>query len=124
MKIRIRGNSIRYRLDKKDIDVLNEHGKVEEHTWIGAHNLHFCIRSRGNIVQPAIKLEGSGVHLSVPSPVIEKWAGTEEVGFDFDILNPDGSALKILVEKDFKCLTVRDEDDSAAFENPNAGKTC
>lgn len=124
MKIRIRGNSIRYRLDKNDIDVLKETDRLEEHTWIGAHTLHFCIRSRNNIVQPAIKLEGSGIHLSVPSPVIEKWIGSDETGFNFDIINPDGSALKILVEKDFKCLTVRDEDDSAAFENPNAGKNC
>lgn len=123
MKIRIRGNSIRYRLDKNDIEKLKETDKVEEHTWIGAHNLHFCIRSR-NMVIPAIKLEGSGVHLSVPALLVEKWISTEETGFSFDIVNPDGSVLKLLIEKDFKCLTVREEDDSAAFENPEAGKAC
>lgn len=124
MKIRLRGNSIRYRLDTKDVELLKENDKVEEHTWIGAHNLHFCVRSRGGIILPAIKLDGTGVHLSLPTVIVEKWVETDEVGIEFDITNPDGSILKILVEKDFKCLTERDEDDSAAFENPNAGKAC
>ncbi|RPD41382.1 DUF7009 family protein [Chitinophaga barathri] len=124
MKIRIRGNSIRYRLDQADVARIRETGKVEEHTWIGAHALHFCIRSRENLFAPAVKLEGWGVHLGIPAPYFSQMLDTDETSLDFSLKNPDGSELKILVEKDFKCLTVRDEDDSQAFENPNAGKTC
>jgi len=40
MKIRIRGNSIRYRLDKADIATLQEQQQVEEVTTIGAGTLH------------------------------------------------------------------------------------
>lgn len=123
MKIRIRGNSIRYRLDQADVARLQETGKTEEHTHIGAGTLHFCIRSR-DTGAPAIKLESNSVHLGIPAAWLSRMFEPAEVGFDHQFENPDGSVLKILVEKDFKCLTVRDEDDSHAFENPDAGKNC
>ena len=116
MKIRIRGNSIRYRLDKKDIQTLQEQQKVEEATTIGAGALHFCIKAKAS--GPAIKLEQTAIHLSVPADQIKTWIETEQVGISLELPNPDGSVLNILIEKDFKCLTEREEDDSQAFENP------
>lgn len=118
MKIRIRGNSIRYRLDKKDIEVLKADGKVEESTTIGAGNLHFCIKAKAGSNAPFIKLEASAIHLSFPKEQVQEWTDSEQVGFSAEIPNADGSVLSILVEKDFKCLTERSEDDSNAFENP------
>jgi hypothetical protein len=120
MKIRIRGNNIRYRLDKKDIQTLQEQQKVEETTTIGAGTLHFCIKAKAS--GPAIKLEQTAVHLSIPAEQIKQWTETEQVGFSLELPNPDGSVLSILIEKDFKCLTERDEDESLAFENP--AKSC
>ena len=122
MKIRIRGNSIRYRLDKKDIQTLQEQQKVEESTIIGAGALHFCIKAKATATGPAIKLEQTAVHLSIPAEQIKQWTETEQVGFSLELPNPDGSILNILIEKDFKCLIEREEDDSLAFENPE--KSC
>lgn len=121
MKIRIKGNSIRYRLDKMDIQALKENGRVEEQTQIGTQHLHFCVRIRENT---AIKLEGASVHMTIPATQAKEWMETELVGIQFDIQNPDDSVLKILIEKDFKCLTEREEDDSSAFENPLAAHDC
>jgi hypothetical protein len=120
MKIRIRGNSIRYRLDKKDIQALQEQQKVEESTTIGTGTLHFCIKAKAS--GPSIKLEPSGLHLSVPAEQVKQWAETEQVGFSLELPNPDGSVVNILIEKDFKCLTERAEDESLAFDNP--AKSC
>lgn len=116
MKIRIRGNSIRYRLDKKDIQVLREQQQVEETTSIGPGVLHFCIKAKA--ADASIKLENSGVHLSLPKNRLEEWIDTDQIGFDLTLPNADGTSLYILVEKDFKCLTERDEDQSNAFDNP------
>jgi hypothetical protein len=120
MKIRIRGNSIRYRLDKKDIQTLQEQQKVEEATTIGAGVLHFCIKAKA--AGQFIKLEQTAIHLSVPAEQVKQWIETEQVGFSLEFPNPDGSVLNILIEKDFKCLTERDEDESQAFDNPT--KSC
>ncbi|NLR61689.1 hypothetical protein HGH93_26540 [Chitinophaga polysaccharea] len=123
MKIRIRGNSIRYRLDKTDLELLQNVGKVESITHIGAGTLHFCIRGK-DITDPIIKMEQDGVHLLLPLPQLDTWYPPDQVGFELTLPNHDGSELKILVEKDFKCLTDRNEDDSQSFDNPMAGKNC
>lgn len=123
MKIRLRGNGIRYRLDKTDIELLETTGKVESITHIGAGTLHFCIRGK-EITDPIIKLEQDGVHLLVPLTRLADWYTPEQVGFELILPNADGSELKILVEKDFKCLTERNEDESQSFDNPMAGQNC
>lgn len=116
MKIRIRGNSIRYRLDKADIATLHEQQQVAEVTTIGAGTLHFSIHAKAG--DPAITLEANGVQLFLPVEQVSTWITTEQVGFKHELPNADGSVLHLLIEKDFKCLTERDEDESQAFENP------
>jgi hypothetical protein len=123
MKIRIKGNTIRYRLDKLDITALQQAGKVEADTTIGAQALHFCIKTK-DIANATVKLEAFGLHLSLPQQQVRQWAETDQVGIEQELPNADGSVLKILVEKDFKCLTQRDEDESQAFDNPLAGHNC
>ncbi|MFB6455488.1 hypothetical protein ACE38W_09485 [Chitinophaga sp. Hz27] len=123
MKIRLRANSIRYRLDKIDMELLETVGKVESITHIGTGTLHFVIRGK-DIPAPTAKLEHDGVHLLLPIPQLQLWISSGDVGFSLDIPNADGSNLAILVEKDFKCLTDRAEDDSESFDNPMASKNC
>lgn len=123
MKIRLRGNSIRYRLDKADVELLEVTGKVESITHIGAGTLHFCLRGK-DIPDPVIKMEHDGVHLLLPLSRLAAWYAPDQVGFELVLPNADGSELTILVEKDFKCLTDRNEDESQAFDNPMAGKNC
>jgi hypothetical protein len=118
MKIRIRGNSIRYRLDKKDIEVLQIEQQVSETTPIGAASLHFAITAGA----PSIVLEQNTVTLYVPAQQLKTWILTEQVGFSMELPNPDNTSLHILVEKDFKCLTERNEDETMAFDNPS--KNC
>ncbi|SEW06418.1 hypothetical protein SAMN05428988_1707 [Chitinophaga sp. YR573] len=118
MKIRIRGNSIRYRLDKKDIEILQVEQQVSETTTIGPAALHFTITAG----EPCIKLEQTTTTLYVPAQQLKTWMLTEQVGFSMELPNPDNSTLQILVEKDFKCLTERNEDESMAFDNPT--KSC
>jgi hypothetical protein len=116
MKIRIRGNSIRYRLDKKDIATLQEQQQIVEVTTIGASALLFIIKAADKV---DIKLEANSVYLFLPHAQLDQWINTEQVGFEHHVANADSSELYILVEKDFKCLTERTEDESNAFDNPN-----
>jgi hypothetical protein len=123
MKIRIRGNSIRYRLDKTDVELMKTASNVESSTHIGSGVLHFCVK-RKEITDPVIKLEADGVHLLLPAEQVDKWLEPDQVGFELIIPNTDGTEVTILVEKDFKCLTDRGEDESQAFDNPLSGHNC
>ena len=49
------------------------------------------------------------------------WATTEQVSIQGEQMLDDGGKLKILVEKDFVCLTGRDdEDESDMYPHPEA----
>ncbi|MGX5819743.1 DUF7009 family protein [Chitinophaga lutea] len=123
MKIRIRGNSIRYRLDKADIAALGETGRICETTAVGTSALRFFLAPVHDAA-PSITAVNNDIRLNIPSLQLEDWTATALTGFELHFDNPDGTQLKILVEKDFKCLTVRDEDERHAFDNPLNGHTC
>ena len=123
MKIRISGNSIRYRLNKLDMELLENTQNILSTTHIGGGALHFCLKGN-DIYDPKIVLDNNNVHLFVPLSLLTPWFKSDQVGFKLVLPNYDGSELTILVEKDFKCLTERSEDESQSFDNPMAGQNC
>ncbi|MCO4292380.1 hypothetical protein NF867_05825 [Solitalea sp. MAHUQ-68] len=123
MKIRIKANTIRFRLDKDDINSINNSGFVKEETQIAGGKLHFCIKSKP-IENALIKLDPYSVHLLIPAAQLMEWAGNNINGLYITLINDDGSELKISIEKDYKCLTEREEDESAAFDNPLSAHNC
>jgi hypothetical protein len=58
--------------------------------------------------------------VKLPATEISAWANDEAaVSLRGDVQLPDGNRLKLLVEKDFTCLSHRhDEDQSDLFPNP------
>ncbi len=68
-------------------------------------------------------IEGNTITVRVPSVMGMRWADSDEVG----IYAQTDWGLKLAIEKDFKCLQPRaEEDDSDAFEHPTgaAGADC
>ncbi len=59
----------------------------------------------------------------LPESEVRQWASTEPVSIAADETLDDGDALKILVEKDFACLSPREgEDESDMFLHPLDGQ--
>ena len=80
--------------------------------------LVYAVRTQGAKV--AAVLEGSRIEVHVPVEVAARWAHGADVSLEATQDAGDEQTLRILVEKDFACLTERPhEDDSDAFENPN-----
>ena len=50
---------------------------------------------------------------------VHMWATTDQVSISKEISTLNSDILSILVEKDFKCLTIRPEDESDLYPNPN-----
>ncbi len=115
MKLRIRGNSLRLRLTKSEVARLASDGRVEESTsFPNDETLLYCIERRDDDRVTA-RLDGTKITVAVPGEMVRRFAESEDTGLDAT----DG-ALKILVEKDWQCLTARDEDDSDAYPHPAA----
>jgi hypothetical protein len=119
MKLRIRGDSIRLRLTQAEVGALAEGRRVEEVTGFApGQELAYAIVVGGATV--GATLSGSRIEIAVPTNVAKDWTSSDSVGIEATQEIGGGRALRILIEKDFACLTKRPhEDDSDAFPNPN-----
>lgn len=119
MKIRIKGNSIRYRLTRSEVDRFGKEGLVEESTDFGAGKLNYVLRKAD---QPSMTaaISNQTITLSVPQTWAEEWVETERVGYETNMPLPSGDSLYLLLEKDFVCLDNTTEDQSDNYPNPLA----
>lgn len=115
MKIRIKGNSLRYRLTKTDVNSFCIDGYLEETTRFGNNELIYAVK-RYNENDLSAGFENNRITLFMPHSFAREWAETERVGFESK--NQD---LYLLIEKDFKCLDEVVEDQSDNYPNPLAG---
>ena len=125
MKIRLQGNSLRYRLRQPEVMRFKEEGIVEEKIVLGSGPdavLCFSLRRKGsgNIT---VEYSSNAVIVGVPQQVADPWSTTDQVGWEADVDMGNGIILRVLVEKDFACLDRKEEDEKEGAY-PNPAKTC
>ena len=116
MKIRIKGNSLRYRLTKSDVATIIKDGHLEEQTEFGHQALVYALQTTTDYGLSAT-YNDNRITLFVPHSMMDSLANTDEVGFE-----SGQGKLFLLVEKDFTCLDNVDEDQSDNYPNPLAEK--
>jgi hypothetical protein len=122
MKLRIRGSSIRLRLQQGEVRALLKVGHVEERTRLGDAPEDVLVYRLE--VGPALTTTWRGGRLAVTldEKTVEAWARGEGLTLETSRPFPDGSALSLLIEKDLACLKPREgENDDDAYPNP---RTC
>lgn len=118
MKLRIRGNSLRIRLTKSEVDSFGKTGYIEEQTTFLNGTLTYALQSYDG-PNMAATIFGNKITMQIPSTFAQEWATTNKVGFEYNQPLPDGSSLFLLLEKDFKCLDENiTEDQSDSYDNP------
>jgi hypothetical protein len=120
MKIRIKGNSIRLRLTKTEVDSFAKDGFIEEKTEFGDNHFSYRMESSSNHQQLSAAYSGNLITVFIPISIAENWTSTELVGFENKMDIGNNKQLFLLVEKDFVCLDNTFEDQSDNFPNPNA----
>ena len=122
MKIRIKGNTVRIRLSKTEVEKFGNEGYLEEHTVFGNGSFIYALRS-GSVAEMTADIEGSKITMTIPDTMRTEWTSTEKVGYGHTISTKNGSSLYLLLEKDFKCTDPSvNEDQSDNYEHPNS--TC
>ncbi|MDH5474757.1 MAG: hypothetical protein OEX22_03595 [Cyclobacteriaceae bacterium] len=119
MKLRInKGNTLRIRMSQTEVNELVSNGKVEEVLNFGNNALVYSVK-RTSDESISVDFKDNMVLISVNSEIVNKWHKSDQVGFDKTILISDDESFYVLIEKDFKCLTDRpNEDETDLFENP------
>lgn len=123
MKLRIKGNSIRLRLTKTEIESIAENGIVTEETMFPNGSIFEYSLEIGDVETVQAIYGNSGIMIVLPFNQVKEWATSETVSIKTELETPMGEPLIILVEKDFKCLVDREgEEENDLFPNPNSEK--
>lgn len=117
MKIRIKGNSIRIRLNRPEVEAFSESEYIEEKTEFGTGTFIYALQQGGEQTLTAT-FDGAKMTMFVPEVLIKEWSKETQVGFDAHMDLGNGKSLYLLLEKDFKCLDETTEDQSDNFDNP------
>ena len=120
MKIRILDNSIRLRISQSEMNDLNESGSIQRTmNFQNGNRFKYGLYKSGTNDLTA-EMKENEIRVLIPISKVEELVHTDLIGVE-----EDSRGLKVLVEKDFKCLNDREEDESDLFENPLAGEeTC
>ena len=121
MKLRIRGNTLRLRLSRSEVDLVGQGREVEESTsFPGGGKLQYVLRQSPSKTSVVKTNEGdrSCINVIVDQNKAKEWAKSEEVGL-FGAEPLLLGTLELLIEKDFACLNPREgSEDSDSYPNP------
>jgi hypothetical protein len=93
MKIRIKGNALRYRLTKSDISGLADNGYLQEQTGFSEQPLIYALKAIEDVTLSA-RFSGNTVTLFMPRQMVAGLINTAKVGF-----GAKSGVLQLLVEK-------------------------
>lgn len=114
MKIRIKGNSIRLRLTKTDIQTLKENGLVEEKTIVNAEEIFsYSLMIDEKIEKISANFKNNKITVFLSKEEAKILTETEEI----TVQGSQENGLFLLVEKDLQCLDTTSEDQSDMYEN-------
>lgn len=115
MKIRIKGNSLRYRLTRSEVEKFKKEGFIEETVGFANQHLIYAIK-QDEVKNLTASFADNKITLYMPLAMANEWTSTDIVGFEHNEGN-----FYLLVEKDFVCLDNVSEDQSDNYPNPLMG---
>ncbi|NKI25954.1 hypothetical protein HCG49_05210 [Arenibacter sp. 6A1] len=122
MKIRIQGNSIRYRLTRSEVQKLGQSGYIEQRTEFNGKSFIYVVRTKPDITTLLAEFKHDTITLFLPASEQNLWPQSERIGYEHKMVLNNGNTLSLLLEKDFVCLDERIEDQSDNYPNPAAAK--
>lgn len=113
MKIRVKANSLRYRLTRSEVAQLHSEGYLQEVTELIPQSFIYAVQvTSGNTV--SAEYTANQIILKLPRQMIDELALTDTVGFD-----GQSGKVHLLIEKDFVCIDNTTEDQSDNYPNPS-----
>jgi hypothetical protein len=115
----MKGDSLRLRLTRGEVQELAQTGRVEERVHFGAHGvLVYRLQRAFTAAAIGATFADGVIEIQLPDASAREWCDSELVTLDA-VQRHAAVDLRIIVEKDFACLAPRtDEDESDNFPHP------
>lgn len=122
MKLRIRQNSLRLRLNRSDLEQFRKAGICAETIHFGpGSQLTYTLETSAHWAVMDMRYDRSCIRVLLPLTTAEEWAESDQVSISLQ--HADESGPSVLIEKDFQCLNCEGRDlseDADSFPNPLA----
>ena len=121
MKLRFRENSLRLRVNRREVDALTSGIALAEQLHFPENSISYVLELSKEPSPQASFREGT-IRVSAPRDLVHQWAENESIGMYFE-LPANGATLKIAIEKDLECIDGPPEErDPEAF--PRSSRNC
>jgi hypothetical protein len=126
MKLRCTPNSIRLRVRKSDLELLQKDGAVFAAIQFGAGIQFGYALKLGQVAQPQAEFNNHQVTITLPLGTAQTWINSEQVTIECHQTFEDGQTLHLLIEKDFPCRHTDEADLKDTFFElaPNNDPAC
>ena len=123
MKLRIRQNSLRLRLNRSDVEQFRKAGICAEVLRFGpGSELTYTLETSSQWAVMDTRYDRDCIRVLLPLKTAEEWAESDQVSISLQ--HADESGPSVLIEKDFQCLNCEGRnpsEDADSFPNPLAG---
>ena len=99
MKIRIQSNTVRVRLNEREVSELQQGQSIVSQTWFPTGKLIISLHPDQ---ENHADLQENQINITVSTAKVNHWASSDEVSIGMEFDTPDEEKLSILVEKDMK----------------------
>lgn len=123
MKLRFRNNSLRFRVNQREVKGLASGAVLEEQiVFPGDGRISYSLQSSSS-GQADASFEQGVIRVLAPQQQVEEWANGEAIGMYFEF-PANGTPLRLAIEKDLECVDgPPQEQDPEAFPR-EYGKKC
>jgi hypothetical protein len=123
MKLRIHGNSIRFRITQREMAALVAGTGLEDSVQFGpapSEILTYVVETSSRCSEVRASYSEGVIQVTIPANLARTFESTDQVGIEHVQPIAKGAVLKIILEKDFHCFHPRPgENESDNFPNPN-----
>ena len=124
MKLRIKDDSIRFRVPPSEVKLLIHDGTLTSRVNFPSRQLLYSLVLDDQVEEVSVDLVGDEIIARLPNEQAVRWATTYLVGLGSEVDIDSSMSLTLLVEKDFACLDKSDEENLDTYPNPNIGQVC
>lgn len=104
---------------QSEVEAFTDDGGYKETIDFGGTQLIYAIYLKPEAECIYAEFKQNKISVYVPEPIGRRWANSDIIGMENQQHLYGEKFLRILIEKDFKCLAERQhEDQSDAFQNP------
>jgi Family of unknown function (DUF7009) len=127
MKLRIKDDSVRFRIAPSEVEVLLREGVLTSRVQFSVRPqrcLSYSLVLDGSLAKATVEFDDGEILARLPREEAERWGSTDAVSLAGEMELNGTSSLLLLIEKDFACLDLSDQENADTYPNPNAGQVC